>query len=85
MMMRTCLIVVISCYQSLITVHGAKMCKLPTLRDKEMKRNQFIPNSYSGFFSLFLLFLCTLLSGILESWIKSWLWLQKLPSNFGCG
>lgn len=54
MMMRTCLIVVISCYQSLITVHGAKMCKLPTLRDKEMKRDQFIPNSYSGFFFIIL-------------------------------
>lgn len=57
MMMRTCLIVVISCYQSLITVRDAKMCKLPTLGDKEMRRNQLIPNSYAVFFSLLLLFL----------------------------
>ena len=56
MMVRTCLIVVISCYQSLITVHDAKMCKLPTLRDKEMKRNQLIPNSYSGFFHYYCYF-----------------------------
>lgn len=66
MMMRTCLIVAISCYRSLITVRNAKMCKLPTLRDKEMKRNQLIPNNCSGFFSLLLLFLCTLLSGALQ-------------------
>lgn len=50
MMMRTCLIVVISCNRSLITVCDAEMCKLPTLRDKEMKRNQLIPNSYYVFF-----------------------------------
>lgn len=66
MMMRTCLIVVISCYQSLITGCDAKMCKLPTLKDKEMKRNQLIPNSSSVWvYSLLLLFLCTLLSGTL--------------------
>lgn len=50
MMMRTCLIVVISCYHSLITVRDAKMCKLLTLRDKGMKRNQLIPNTCSAFF-----------------------------------
>lgn len=67
MMMRTCLIVVISCYQSLITGCDAKMCKLPTLKDKEMKRNQLIPNSSSVWvYSLLLLFLCTLLSGALR-------------------
>lgn len=67
MMMRTCLIVVISCYQSLITGCDAKKCKLLTLKDKEMKRNQLIPNSSSVWvFSLLLLFLCTLLSGALE-------------------
>lgn len=66
MMMRTCLIVVISCYQSLITGCDAKMCKLPTLKDKEMKRNQLIPNSYSVWVFPLLLFLCTLLRGALE-------------------
>lgn len=67
MMMRTCLIVVISCYQSLITGCDAKMCKLPTLKDKEMKRNQLIPNSSSVWaFPLLLLFLCTLMRGTIE-------------------
>lgn len=67
MMMRTCLIVVISCYQSLITGCDAKMCKLPTLKDKEMKRNQLIPNSSSVWlFPILLLFLYTLLRGALE-------------------
>lgn len=56
MMMRTCLIVVISCYQSLITVRDAKMCKMLTLGDKEMKRNQLIPNSYSVFFHYYCYF-----------------------------
>lgn len=66
-MMRTCLIVVISCYQSLITGCDAKMCKLPTLKDKEMKRNQLVPKSSSVWvFPLLLLFLCTLPRGALE-------------------
>jgi len=59
MILRICFIVVISCYQSLITVRDARMCKMLTLRDKEMKRNQLIPNSYSVFFHYYCYF-CTL-------------------------
>lgn len=58
-MMRTHRLVVISCYRSLITVRDAKTCKLPTLRDKEMKRNQLLPNSYCIFLIIIGSFVCS--------------------------
>lgn len=77
MMMRTCLIVVISCYQSLITARDAKLCKLLTVGDKELKRNQLIPNSYSvGFFFI-----------IIVIFVQSPEWhfrVHGLSHDFGC-